>query len=440
MYKIIILFFSFFIVISGVAQDMSNSAVVEQHSEQLYSDENWTKLTEYGNKAIAAGYDYFYLRQRVGAAYYNQKKYMQAVTHFEKALKFNSSDKLTLEYLYYTYIFLGRTAEARALTVLFPVRLKYLLKPPKNKIIESIYTEGGVALSNLNDSFKNISIDAPANTYGEATITKNMQYWHIGLNHQLGHRWSVYHGYSNIKIDLTRDIKIADKDTLDNYKLTQHDYYIGLTGQFRGIAISPAFHFINVNFGKLNAGYNLINSTYLFKKKDTTFINYATSISLAKTVGIFSFNLTSGFAQLNGLTQFQEGFSLSYYPLKNTNFVGTTSIVYLNEDTESRFIEIQKFGFKIIPKLWAEAGIYYGNLQNYCENNAFVVFNTSDKILYKCDFSITCPLLKHFEFSLRYDYFSKENLYYRTNNINKIEPATVNYNTQTIIGGVKWNI
>lgn len=445
MYKIIVFVFLFFRTVDSMAQDMTNSDEIEKKSSELYLNGNWSELIEYGNKALSKGYDYFYLRMRIGIAYYVQKKYMNAVKHFERGVNFNSSDNTALEYLYYSYLFSGRSNEARALTTRFPSGLKENIKPPKNKIIESVYTEGGIAWSSLNINFKNIDIAWPAENYGESNITQNMQYWHVGLNHQIGSKWSVYQGYSNIGIDYIRHIKTRDPhlhviDTLDNYTLSQHDYYISINRQFKYFSLSPAFHLINVGFGKMNAKYDLTNSKYFFNKKDTTFLNYATSLSLIKNIGIYTCNLSAGFSQLNGLTQLQAGFSLTYFPLANTNFYGSSSVFYLNENSDNRLIETQKVGLKLVSKLWAEAGITYGNLQDYCENNAFVVFNTSDKILYKCDFSITAPLFKHFEFSLRYDYFNKENTYYRTDNVNKIESVTVNYQTQAILGGIKWKI
>ena len=437
MYKLFLPFFLPFFLSNCLAQSITNSATVEMISSDLYVDKNWTELIQYGEEAIANGYDYFYLRIRIGIAYYEQKKYKKAVRHFEKTVEFNSGDKLALEYLYYSYIFSGRESEARALTSLFPAKLKYLIKPPKNKIIESVYSEGGVASGNLYNIYKNTDINGPANIYGEATITNSMQYWHFGLNHQLGNKFSIYHGYSNIKIDMTKRIGIKQDDTLDNYSLTQQDYYLSCSQQFKYFALSPAIHFINVNFAKLNATFN---NKYFFSKKDTTFINYATSLSLIKHSGIFTYAISSGFSQLNGFRQIQAGIAVTYYPFKSPTIYGTSSLVYLNENTTNRIISIQKIGFKIVPKLWSEIGITYGNLQNYCENNAFAVFNTGDKILYKFGCSFTSPLLKHFEFSVRYDYFNRENSYYRTNNFNKTEVLTINYKTQAIIGGLKWKI
>ncbi len=441
-YKIIIFVLLFFSITNSNANgvEITNSAMVEQKSAEFYYYKNWPELIKFGNDAISKGYDYFHLRLRIGIAYYEQKKYMQAVKHFEKAVEFNSADKTALEYLYYSYIFSARNSEARALVSIFPDRMRYLLNPPKNKVIESVYCEGGSALSNQNNIYNNTDINGAANIYGEATITNNMRYMHIGLNHQLGNKISIYHGYSNINISMSRKISTNNKDTIDNYSLSQNDYYFSPNYQFKHFSLSPAIHLIKVNFGKMNAAYDMIHYKYLFTKKDTSFINYAASLSIIKNIGIYIYNLSAGFSQLNGLTQIQAGLSLTYFPLKTPDFYGTTSIFGLNENSANRIIVSQKIGLKFIPKLWGEVGITYGNLQNYCENNAFVVFNTGDKILYKYGFSLSSPLLKHFEFSIRYDCLNRQNTYYRTNDLYKIESVNINYKTQSIIGGIKWEL
>jgi hypothetical protein len=93
---------------------------------------------------------------------------------------------------------------------------------------------------------------------------------------------------------------------------------------------------------------------------------------------------------------------------------------------------------KVFPKLWAEGAMTYGNLQNYAEGNAFVVFNTGDKILYKCGVALLSTISKHIELSLRYDCFNRENTYYSMNSSFQIESVHVDYKTQSIIGGLKW--
>lgn len=428
------------IIINGNAQPIVNSADAEQKSLQFYNKGDWAQLVKFGEKAISRGYDYFYLRVRVGIACFEQKKYLKAIKHFEKAIDFNSSDSLALEYLYYSYIFAGRGNDARALTAIFPESLKNRIKPPKNKVLESVYLEGGIGLSNLEGIYKTVDIDGQFDIYGETTITKNMSYGHIGTGHQLGNKWSLYQGYSNIRIKMLRDIKINNKDTFDTYHLTQHDYYISVIGQLKRFTISPAFHFINVNFGKLNARYDMLQNKYIFTNKDTSFINYSASLSVSRAIGIFTYGISMAYSHLNSYNQIQGGISVAYFPFSNTNFYGSSMLVCLNENNENRLVMGQKLGVKLLSKLWAEGGITYGNLQNYTENNSFVVFNTGDKIVYKYGVALLSPLTKNLQLSIRYDAFSRENSYYRMNNLYKIEPVSIDYITQTIVGGLKWTL
>lgn len=435
--RTVFFFILFFVIVqNSYAQKIANSAIAEQESTRLYYAQDWKKLATYTEKAINNGYDYYYIRMRAGIAYFEQKKYVKAIKHFQKAVFFNS-DTLAQEYLYYSYIFSGRGAEAKVLTKTFSDNLIKKINPPKNKIIESVYAEGGVGLTNLENNYQTIDIDGLFNIYGEATINKTMRYIHAGLNHQITNSLSVYHGYSNINIELLRKIKINDKDTLDTYHLTQHDYYISANTQLKHFSIAPAFHFINVGFGRLNANYNTIQNKYIFTKKDTSFVNYVVSVMLSKSMGIFTYGMTSSYAQLNSYSQLQIGLSASYLPLANNNLYGTTNVVLLNENNANRLIVAQKIGAKIISKLWAEVAMTYGNLQNYNENNAFVVFNTGDKILYKYGVALVSPLHKNIELSIRYDRFNRESTYYRMNNLLNIEPVAVNYTTQTIVGGIK---
>ncbi|MBC7412928.1 MAG: hypothetical protein H7331_10815 [Bacteroidia bacterium] len=421
-----------------MAQEKIIMSEVEPKSYELFSQNNWSGTIAYGKKCIKGGYDYYNLRMRIGISYYNQKKYLRAVTHFKEAVEFSSYDTLALEYLYYSYLFSGRVMEAKIVLATFPDDLKARINAPHNKIIESISIDGGLAISNISDALTTKDINGTANRYGEATITKNMTYGSVSLNHELGNKNSIYHSYSNIGIDMLKKYSTDTKDTSSSYKLTEHDYYITYTHQCKGFVIAPAFHFINVGFNKFIANSNSRNSNYSFSKKDTSFINFSSSIALSKACGIFVYGINAGYAQLNNYTQLQAGISATYYPLATTNFYGTTFITYMNQDVENRFILAQQLGVKISSKLWLEGGATYGNLQNYSEANAVFVYNTSDKILYKYGVSLTASLTKHLELSVRYDAFAKENNYYIFNPNFKAETKTISYTTQLIVGGFKW--
>jgi len=106
-----------------------------------------------GNEGIKSGEDYFYQRLRVGIAYYYLGNYRKATNHLEKALSYNSGDAITLEYLYYSYLYSKRDLEARALTIKFSQNLNEKLNTNDIKIVDQIYIETGPTLISESQSF-----------------------------------------------------------------------------------------------------------------------------------------------------------------------------------------------------------------------------------------------------------------------------------------------
>ena len=101
-----------------------NFRSVDKSTYLQYTQKNWDSLIQIGNHAVKSGIDYFYLRQRLGIAYYNKENYLKAAQQFEKALKFNSSDATAQEYLYYCYIYSNQKKEARILSSKFNTSLE----------------------------------------------------------------------------------------------------------------------------------------------------------------------------------------------------------------------------------------------------------------------------------------------------------------------------
>ena len=95
---------------------------------------------------------------------------------------------------------------------------------------------------------------------------------------------------------------------------------------------------------------------------------------------------------------------------------------------------------KLLPKLWIEASLTLGNLANYNEKNAFIVYNIADKINLKTGISFIYAVSSKIELSLRYQLLKRENTYisYQTKDI--INTNTTNYQNNTLIGGIKWKL
>ncbi|MCX6163896.1 MAG: hypothetical protein NTU73_03380 [Ignavibacteriae bacterium] len=116
MHKIILILIA--ILFFGVtlrAQKKLDQKEVDGKTFALYSAGKWDELAEECEYAIDNGVDFFYLRLRAGIAYYSNTNYMSAIKHFEKAMVFNPTDIVTIEYLYYSYLFSGRESDVLAL-------------------------------------------------------------------------------------------------------------------------------------------------------------------------------------------------------------------------------------------------------------------------------------------------------------------------------------
>ncbi|MCX6296160.1 MAG: hypothetical protein NTX97_08840 [Bacteroidetes bacterium] len=238
-YKIFILVF-LFQVSKSFAQDTLNPSIIEQKSYQLYLDKNWTELISFGNKAIYKDYDYFYLRMRVGIAYFEKKNYCLAEVHFKKALALNSSDELAQEYLYFCYLFMGRVEESRKLSKNFSPELANKIGTNKLSSIGFVNLEGGTKInnsSNFLDSSTNISHNyfSPAN------------FFQLSLTHFVKNNFSLLHAASYYQQQYYSAIPgLINPQIYGSNSIKQMQYYLMANIPAKNDwMISPSIHFIN---------------------------------------------------------------------------------------------------------------------------------------------------------------------------------------------------
>ena len=114
---IIILLYCFFGSLK--AQERTDFSYLDSLTYKQYEDGRWKELTASGKQALRLGYDYYYMRMRIGISYYERKSYLNAISHFKKALEFNNNDQIATEYLYYCYLLSGKYNTADAWTGMF---------------------------------------------------------------------------------------------------------------------------------------------------------------------------------------------------------------------------------------------------------------------------------------------------------------------------------
>ncbi|MEI2421960.1 tetratricopeptide repeat protein, partial [Arthrospira platensis SPKY2] len=92
----------------GWAQQGLTYADVERLTYQAFIDGQYDKVKKIGQEALAQNFDYFDLRLRLGIVYFREQHFDNALLHFEKAHQMNPQDAVLQEFLYFTYINLGK--------------------------------------------------------------------------------------------------------------------------------------------------------------------------------------------------------------------------------------------------------------------------------------------------------------------------------------------
>jgi hypothetical protein len=211
---------SFFIVVfslfssAAMSQDEVNFNNIDLQTYGFASFSEWDSVIHYCKLGLANNIDYFYLRLRMGEAYYYKQNYAAAIKHFEKALKSNSGDTTTQEFLYYSYMFSGRENDARYLGTKMTDGTKKDVRLKKNISLKDVYFESGFDASNNIKQNGNINMEGSENLGGNADLTNNTYYAHLGLNFSLGKWLSIYSGVSSITDKKLRIFQMTEKKSV----------------------------------------------------------------------------------------------------------------------------------------------------------------------------------------------------------------------------------
>lgn len=420
-FKRTIKLFIFLFVISfykGVSQNELNSAIIEQKSYQLYVDKNWSELIKYGNTAIDNGYDYFYLRMRIGIAFYEKKNYSLAESHFRKALTFNSADELAQEYLYYCYFLNGRYNESRMLSKNFNKELSQKIGTNQLKPIDFILIEAGTKIS---DSLSYYDVNKKANSnYFDPAI-----YFQAGLGHYIKNRVSLFHAftYFNQKSfsGTTRQIQ----------------YYLKAAIPVKNNwLISPAFHYINLNYTTestlppLPPGPGHMGPPA--KPQTTTTVTasnyFVGSLAVQKTIKKFTLGLGSTVSNMSDITQYLHSGFIAYSILGNSKLIiGCTDYLHTIDSYSTLNNSIVPFIYvQPVNGLSLKASYLLNNGNNIIEDNGYLVNNSPDLTKSRWSFLVNLNLSKHLSVYGLYQLENKTESY-----------QSFNYKYNVIVAGLK---
>ncbi len=437
LYKTFLIFVFFYLSLTSVAQESINYPSIDKKTYQQYLNKDWKDLIKTGKNSLKNNIDFYYLQVRMGIAYYELKKYANAVKYFEKAYLANKNDELIQEYLYFSYIFIGRYEDARVLSDKFKRNLKEKLKiSAENPFIKALYLE---TKFDFNDDYKQLP------QFGELidqTSVLNKSYYNISLQHDIGSKTSIFHGYSNIGItNLIITDELVDVKTYEE-KVFQNEYYFSLKYQIaKGTNISVGFHYLRTNY-KASIPSSTSSGRW-GNNSDISLYNYsenyfAASFNISKQFSIFNINAGASISNLNKAKQIQPIINVKLYPFGNKKLYTNSTIMYILGDDENSNLKHpilkQSIGIAFLKYSWFEPSITYGDMKNYTLYNVMIANNDINIVKQKYEALVNFGINKgKFNIFLKYEFNKKENHY----TINHVDVNT-QYINQAITGGIKW--
>jgi hypothetical protein len=380
----------FFIHAALNAQEKWDYNYVDSLTYSYYNNHEWNKLISLGQSATGKNIDYKFLRQRIGYAFFALGDYYSAGYQFEKALKFDSYDQFSLEYLYCSLLNTGHEENAGVLAPRLSSELRKLLLIREFKIPESI---------DLEYNFK----------YAGAATRSNPQYYRLGIDMKLGYRFSLYQSYSiyNQVITVIQKGKIVE--TRDH----QPEYYALLNFNASDqLMVRTAYHFIHTT-----SGASVTNENFLL-------------LAATKDLNRFSVGMNGSVLSSGQDYIYQSGFSTGYtFPGRSGFYIkGTLSGMIHNSDKS--VIYNQKAGLKMMKMLWLEGNVTTGRMTGYNDYDGLYVYNSYDPMTFRSGVTLFLQMNAKVSFWVNFSYESKEFL----------ENSSVHYNQFSYLGGIKWKL
>lgn len=406
---------------------------------RLYIQQKWDSLIIVGERAIAEGYDYYYMRARVGIAAFELQKYTRAILHLKVALNFNNSEPYISELVYHSYVYSGREDEARAYLASLPSQTAESIGVASMR--PSVYMETGPLFSNHISKFDDER--QPGNgLYSEAYLNKSAYYFLAGSLIPIGYRGLVNLAWSGMNFNKIRRVDITYIDSLSGeYKVKQSEGYLSTSFLLGSrIKITPAVRVSNVSYGNPLTSDDTLVQRLIGHSESTAYYDIAYGGEVSFLAPYWSASAGFWALEVDKTDYKQATASFFLRPLGNLNFYSFTNLSYKNNGFEGSLIYHQMAGGKIYNKLWAEAFYTQGDLTGTGENNLQVFYNAFDKAKNRFGLRLIYTLNDHLKFSLRGQVFTREGteLYFDETGNSGI--YSFNYQTLSITGGASWNL
>jgi hypothetical protein len=332
----------------------------QTYDQYLRGDYKNLKITT--NNMLLKGIDYYYLRMRIGILSYNNQRYPSAIEHFSKAVEFNVWDTISREYIYYSYLFSGRKADAN-------IYLKSIVQDKKSFALKRIKASG----------LSEILVSSSYNSYDTKNYTTNSLYYeavdmslsaNVGMENYFSSKFKgnfVYTFY-NKSGTIYSTVNPQGKE-LD---FTQNQLYAKFTG-----LTFPGWEFSG--FGHIAVYSDVLKGTQTSGRRSSINLTseYLGGVSIAKNGWKLRGGINLSYSNFGKSNQLRgEGYFI-FLPYGNLNLYLTSGGMYQNDKNWGSTYQLnQEIGFKVFKFLWMESGAIMGNSFLYARNQGLNMNNS----------------------------------------------------------------
>jgi tetratricopeptide (TPR) repeat protein len=419
---------------------------VDKRSYELYKEGRWKALADSGKSYLAQGFDYYYLRMRIGLAWFETGNYLKAAQHFKQALEFSPQDNTAAYYLFLCYYNVNKLPQASGALekATASTRSKLMQDYPLRK--NQAGFETGPLFSNQEKVAESFDLDGPDDLWGEADIMEKGFY---------ASGWSAVNisgplfgtlAYSFVHLDKLLLVARGDTITISyGYPVAQHQLFASANISIgKGLSLTPAFNYILASYQAFDYTTGE-DGTIAWDHRQETSNDYLVFLRFSKDFEVLAASIHWAYATLNDEEQYQAGFGLTALPFGNLNFYFNTGLLVHINAGEINPVWDQMIGFKIARPIWSEVSFTAGKLTNYFEKGGYVVYNIPDEIRFKSGVRLIATISRKMTLTMEYDYLSRRMgvVQYRTTageNGPEVQPATtmINFNNDYLLGGIQW--
>jgi hypothetical protein len=354
--RILLTFMVFLPALSVKISAQTDFLTLDKRSYEYYLNSDYRNLKKTADSMITSGIDYYYLRMRLGIIAYLEKQYSVAATNFTKALKFNSADTVSREYLYNCYILSGRKADAR-------LYLESLPEDQKNNVLNSEGTNNLMEVYMSSSATGYETSPYETNNYYFEDINKTFSI-SAGLESFFSKRLKGTFVFTNYRKDGT--IYTRANPSGAGLDFNQNQFYTRVTGYtLTGWAFSGFGHAAFYSDGSTDSG---THSEYLF------------GLGVMKNGWKIRAGANSSYSNFSYSNQLRGEAYLTWLPFGNLNLYLTSGWMGQTDRNWGGTYQINgEIGLKLFKLLWLESGIISGNSflfareQGLILNNSFLI-------------------------------------------------------------------